>query len=74
VLFTLSGLKMKVGRLRVKFVKVCQWFDGCDRLQILFKSKKNKITQLYFMLKIIKNYHYIRLIYRRKNMKMYKWK
>jgi len=27
---------------------------------------------LYFILKIIKNYHYISLIYRRKNMKMYK--
>ena len=35
---------MKVGGLRVKFVKVCEWFDGCDRLQIIFKSKKNKIT------------------------------
>jgi len=35
---------------------------------------KTKITQLYFILKIIKNYHYISLIYRRKNMKIYKWK
>jgi len=35
---------VKVGGLRVKFVKVCEWFDGCDRLQIIFKSKKNKIT------------------------------
>ena len=32
-----------MGGLRVKFVKVCEWFDGCDRLQIIFKSKKNKI-------------------------------
>jgi len=74
VLFTLSGLKVKVGGLRVKFVKVCESFDGCDRLKIIFKSKKNKITKLYFILKIIKNYHYISLIYRRKNMKMYKLK
>jgi len=54
---------VKVSRLRVKFVKVCEWFDGCDRLKIIFKSKKNKITKLYFILKIIKNYHYISLIY-----------
>jgi len=36
-----------MGGLRVKFVKeVCEWFDGCDRLKIIFKSKKNKITKL----------------------------
>jgi len=38
VLFTLSGLKVKVGALRVKFVKICERFDGCDRLKIIFKS------------------------------------
>jgi len=65
---------MKVGGLRVKFVKICEWVDGCDRLEIIFKSSKNKITKLYFILKIIKKYHYISLIYHRKNMKMYKWK
>jgi len=65
---------VKLGELRVKFVQVCEWFDGCDRLKIIFKSWKNKITKLYFILKIIKNYHYISLIYPRKNMKMYKWK
>jgi len=32
VLFTLRGLKAKVGGFRVKFCKVCEWFDGCDRL------------------------------------------
>ena len=32
------------------------------------------ITKFYFILKIIKNYHYINLIYRRKNMKVYKSK
>jgi len=63
-----------MGGLRVEFVKVCEWLDECDRLEIILKSKKNKITKLYFILKIIKNYHYISLIYRRKNMKMYKWK
>ena len=71
VLFTLSGLKVKVGGLRVKFVKVCEWFDVCNRLKIIFKSKKNKISKLYFNLKIIKNYHNISLNDRRKNMKMY---
>jgi len=65
---------MKVSGFRVKFVEVCEWFDGCDRIKIIFKSNKNKITKLYFILKIIKNYHYISLIYRRNNMKIYKWK
>ena len=50
VLFTLSGLKEKVDGLRVKFVKVYEWFDGCDRLKIIFESKKNKITKLHFIL------------------------
>jgi len=63
-----------MGGLRVNFVKVCEWFDGCDRFKIILKSKKNKITKLYFILKIIKNYHYKCLTYRRKNMKMYKLK
>jgi len=62
-----------MGGLIVKFVKICEWFGGCDRLKFILKSKKNKITKLYFILKIIKNYHYISLIYRRKNMKMCKW-
>jgi len=60
-----------VGGLGVKFVKVCEWFDGCDRLKIIFKSKKNKITKLYFNLEIVKNYRYISFIYCKKNMKMY---
>jgi len=65
---------VKVGGFRGKFVKVCEWFDGCDRLKIIFKSRKNNITKLSFILKIIKNYHYISLIYRRKNIEMYKSK
>ena len=60
--FTLSGLKVKVGGFRVKYVKVYKWFVGCDRLKIIFKSRKNKITKLSIILKIIKNYHYISLI------------
>ena len=52
-----KSLKVKVSRLRVKFVKFREWFDGCDRLKIIFKSKKNKITKLFFILKIINNYH-----------------
>jgi len=74
VLFILSGFKVKVGGYRVKFVKVCEWFDGRDRLKIIFKWRKNKITKISFILTIIKYYHYISLIFRRKNIKMYKWK
>jgi len=35
-------------------VKVCEWFDGCDRLKIIFKSRKNKITKLSIILNMIK--------------------
>jgi len=65
---------VKEGGFRVKFVKVYEWFDGCDRLKIILKSKKNKITQLCFILKIIKCYHCISLICVRKKNNMYKWK
>jgi len=41
------------------FVEVCEWFDGCDRLEIIFKSRKNKNTKLSFILNMIRNYHYI---------------
>jgi len=34
---TLTGLKVKEGGFRVKFDKVCEWFDGYDRLEIIFK-------------------------------------
>jgi len=30
---TLIRLKVKEGWFRVKFVKVCEWFDGCDMLK-----------------------------------------
>ena len=62
---TLSQLKVKEGGFRVNFVKVCEWFDRCDRLEILFKLRKNKITELSFILKIIKNCHFTSLICRR---------
>jgi len=32
----LSGLKVKMDGFRVKFDKVCESFDGCDRLKIIF--------------------------------------
>jgi len=70
----LSGLKVKKGGFRVMFVKVCEWFDGCDRLKIIFKSRKNKIAKLSFILNMIRNYHYISLICWRKNINMHKWK
>jgi len=50
---------VKEAQFRVKFDKVCEWFDGCDRLEIIFKSRKNKITKLSFILNMIRNYHYI---------------
>jgi len=65
---------VKESEFREKFVKVCEWFDGSDRLKIIFKSRKNKITKLSFILKMIKNYHCISLICGKKNMNMYKWK
>jgi len=69
-----SELKVKVIWFRVKFVEVYEWFDGCDRLKIIFKSRKNMITKLSFILNMIKNYHYISFICCSKNINMYKWK
>ena len=65
---------VKEDGFRVKFAGVCEWFDGCDRLKIIFKSGKKKNTKLSFILKMIKNYHYISLICCRNNINMYKWK
>ena len=31
-----------MGGFRVKFVKVDEWFIACDRLKIIFKSKKTR--------------------------------
>jgi len=56
---TLSGLKVKEGWFRVRFVKVCEWFDGYDRLEIILKTWKNKITNLPFVFNMIRKYHYI---------------
>ena len=65
---------MKEDKLRVNFVEVCEWFDRCDGLKIIFKLRKNYITKLSFILKMIKTYHCISLICCRKNINMYKWK
>jgi len=65
---------VKVSGFKVKFVEVRKWFDGCDRLKVIFKSRKNKITKFSFILNMIKNYHYKSLSCPRKNIKMYKWK
>ena len=72
-LLTLRGLKVKVSGFKIKFLEVCEWFDGFDRLKVIFKSRKNKITKLSFMLNMTKNYHYLILICLRKNINMYKW-
>jgi len=34
---------VKVDGVRVNFVKVCEWLDGCDRLKIIFKSTKTRL-------------------------------
>jgi len=41
---------VKVDGFRVKFVKVYESFVGCDRLKIIFKSRKKQDYQivLYF--------------------------
>jgi len=31
---------VKVSGFRVNFVEVCEWFDGCDKLRIIFKLRK----------------------------------
>ena len=51
VLFTLSRFNVKVAGFTVKFVKVYERFDGCDRLKIILKSSKNKVTKIFFILK-----------------------
>jgi len=51
VLFTLMGLKVEVSGFRVKFVEDCELFDGCDRLKIIFKSRKKWDYQVVFYFK-----------------------
>jgi len=46
---TSSGLKCESGWIWSKVL--CEWFDGCYRLKIIFKSTKNKITKLFFLQK-----------------------
>jgi len=35
---------VKVSEFRVKFVEVCEWFDGCDK----FRKKQDHQIVLYF--------------------------
>ena len=51
---------MKVNGFRVKFVEVCEWFDGCDKLKFIFKSRKTKINKfnLDITLKLLHNKDY----------------
>jgi len=37
---------VKVNGFRVKYVELCEWFDGCDRLKIIFKSRKKQYYQI----------------------------
>jgi len=64
---------VKVCGFSVKNVEVYECFDECYRLKVIFKWRKNKITKVPFILKIIKNYQDTSMICRRKNIKMYKW-
>ena len=36
---------MKVSVFRVKFVGVCEWFDGCGRLKITFTQPKTRLPK-----------------------------
>jgi len=45
---------VKEGGFRVNFIEVCEWFDECHRLKIIFKSRKNKITKFSLILTMIK--------------------
>jgi len=45
---------VKGGGFRVNFIEVCELFNGCDRLKIIFKSRKNKITKFSLILNMIK--------------------
>jgi len=35
---------VKVSGFRVKFVEVCEWFDGCYRLKIILNQEKTRLT------------------------------
>jgi len=74
VLFTLRGLKVKVSGFRVNFVEVCEWFDECDRLKIIFKSIKIMITKFSLILNMIKIIIINVWFVVEKNINMYEWK
>ena len=58
----------------VEFVKVCEWFDRCDRLQIIFKSRKTKITKFSLILNMIKIIIINVWFVVEENINMYEWK
>ena len=65
---------MKVSGFRVNFIEVCEWFDGCDRLKIIFKSRKNIITKCSLILNMIKIIIINVWFVVEKNINMYEWK
>ena len=65
---------MKDGGFRVNFIEVCEWFNGCDKLKIIFKSRKNKITKFSLILNMIKIIIINVWFVVEENINMYEWK
>ena len=65
---------MKDGGFRVNFIEVCEWFNGCDKLKIIFKSRKNKITKFSLILNMIKIIIINVWFVVEKNINLYEWK
>jgi len=65
---------VKDGGFRVNFIEVCEWFNGCDRLKIIFKSRKNKITKFSLILNMIKIIIINVWFVVEENINMYEWK
>jgi len=65
---------VKVSGFRAKFIEVCEWFDRCDRLKIIFKSRKNKVTKFSSILNMIKIIIIKVWFLVEKNINMYEWK
>jgi len=65
---------VKDGGFRVNFIEVCEWFNGCDKLKIIFKSRKNKITKFSLILNMIKIIIINVWFVVEKNINLYEWK
>jgi len=52
----------------------CESFDECDRLKFIFKSRKNNVTKVYFILNMIKIIIIKVWFVVEKNINMYEWK